>query len=59
MTRLTVDSRATPDIAVDHSQSVSLGDYSELSADSPHRQLPPTAGFLAPGRLVILALDEF
>ena len=34
MTRLTVDSRAAAVIAVDHSQSVSLGDYSGLSADS-------------------------
>ena len=34
MTRLTVDSRAATVIAVDHSQSVSLGDYSGLSADS-------------------------
>ena len=34
MTHLTVDSRAATVIAVDHSQSVSLGDYSGLSADS-------------------------
>ena len=34
MTHLTVESRAATVIAVDHSQSVSLGDYSELSADS-------------------------
>jgi len=34
MTRLTVDSRAATVIAVDHSQSVSLGDYSGLSADN-------------------------
>jgi len=33
MTRLTVDSRAATVVAVDHSQSVSLGDLLELSAD--------------------------
>ena len=33
MTHLTVDARAATVIAVDHSQSVSLGDYSGLSAD--------------------------
>jgi hypothetical protein len=53
MTRLTVDSRAATVIAVDHSQSVSLGDYSGLSADSPRRQLLLTAGFFTPGCLVI------
>ena len=34
MARLTLDSRAATVIAVDHSQSVSLRDYSGLSADS-------------------------
>ena len=34
MTHLTVGSQAANVIAVDHSQSVSLGDYSGLSADS-------------------------
>jgi hypothetical protein len=53
MTHLTVDSRAATVIAVDHSQSVSLGDYSGLSADSPRRQLLLAAGFFTPGGLLI------
>jgi hypothetical protein len=59
MTRLTVDSRAATVIAVDHSQSVSLGDYSGLSADSPRRQLPLTAGFSRPvvGYLEIMWME--
>jgi hypothetical protein len=52
MTRLTVDSRAAIVIAVDHSQSVSLGDYSGLSADSAPSSVAADGGVFTSGGLL-------
>lgn len=53
MTRLTVDSRVATVIAVDHSQSVSLGDYSGLSADSAPSSVAADGGVFHARWLVI------
>ena len=49
MTHLTVDVWVATVIAVEHSQSVSLGDLLDCRPISPRRQLPLMTGFFTPG----------
>ncbi len=54
MTHLTVGSQAATVIAVDHSQSVSLGDYSGLSADMAPSSVAADGGVFTPGGLLFV-----